>query len=198
MYEIMQNPADSQAISGLASVVGKVELSGGVFDDPLSAQVFCWTVVGQLCEELPSLRRFEHFQKRFQSIFLLIGSLYVKYCQRSDTSAETELVVKADLPEDLQNALPQTRAYFEWVRNIHSFLLGWNNKLKERKVNYGEIQSYRGRYSDLLEIMTALGSEKYAFDRQKLEDLASEFDLKRGKVNSILIQTIQESHQTLW
>lgn len=197
--EIVQSPMDSQTIAGLATVVGKVQLTGGIFDDPPPTQKFCWRVVGPLCNELPSATKFKLFDFRFKSITTLIGPLFESYCKRLDDSKGVQnLAVLGKVPDDLQNALPQTRAYFEWVLDVQSFLLRWKNKLSDKKVNYGEIFTYQHHYPGMEKVLSALGCQEYVYDRKSLEDLSSEFDLKRGKVNNLLIHTFHESHQTLW
>ena len=190
---------DNQTIAGLATVVGRIQLTGGIFDEPPLAQKFCWRVVGPLCNELPSAAKFKLFDSRFKKITTLIGPLFECYCNRLDDSKGViNLATVGKLPDDLQNALPQTRAYFEWVQDIQSFLLRWNNKLSEKKVNYGEILTYQHHYSELENVLSALGCQELIYDRKSLGDLSSEFDLKQGKVNNLLIHTVHESHQTLW
>ena len=199
VHEIVQSHMDNLTIAGLATVVSEIQLTDGIFDNPPLAQKFCWRVIGPLCKELPSAAKFKLFDFRFKKITTLIGPLFECYCKRLDDSKGViNLATVGKLPDDLQNALPQTRAYFEWVQDIQSFLLRWNNKLSEKKVNCGEILTYQFHFSELKNVLSALGCQELIYDRKSLGDLLSEFDLKRGKVNNLLIHTIRESHQILW
>lgn len=179
-------------------MVRTVDMSYGAFDNPSSRQAFCWTVVAELCKNLPSLQRLRIIPDDKVRVFKSIGPLHYRYCRETHNGAETTLLGKVELPEDLQNVLPQIRAYFEWVRDIHNFLSGWKDRLNERNVTHGEIKTYTGQYSKLEAILMALGSQKYIFDYQKLKSLDSEFDLKSGKISNILIRKIRDSHRTLW
>ena len=194
--EIGQNPEDDQAILSLALVVNKIDFTLEILQRPTPMQKFCWRIIGQLCKELPSTRSFALFQTKFKRTTTLICPLHVKYCEHKGSSKQ--ITDSADLPNDLKNSLPQTQAYFEWVRNTQSFLLRWKNKLQNHSVNYGEIHEYKHYYSNIVGIAKALDCEMCVYDNKALEDLSSDFDLKQVHVGEILIQKSREHSHTLW
>ena len=190
--EIGQNPEDEK-ILGLALVVNKIDFTVDVLQRPTSMQKFCWQIIGDLCKQLTHC--FALLQTKFKGIATLIAPLHAEYCKQR--GCNKELTTSLDLPNDLKNALPQTQAYFEWVRNTQKFLLLWKDKLQKESITYGEILEYTSHYSYLVEIVKVLDCQMYAFDREKLDDLFSDFDLKQRKIGEILIQK-SGKHPILW
>ena len=142
------------SIAGLAIIVGKIQWTGDIFDDPPLAQKFCWSVVGLLCKKLPSATKFELFKPEFKKVTTLVALFFKRYCKGLDDSkGVVNPAAVGKLPDDLQNASPQTRAYFEWVRDIQSFSLRWKNKLSEKKVDYEEILMYQRHYPGLKAVL---------------------------------------------
>ena len=197
--EILQGPEESQAESSFKIIIDHIAVSGTFCASPSQKQCFCWSVVGNLCqnESMPSLQHVKRLPRHYKETMKLCGCLYVCYYHQRSSSTE---IVKTELPNDLPTLLPPVRTFFEWTCKIHNNMLGWKIKLTEKRINHMEVMTYKSCYSDLKDLMGAFCSEDYVFGYPELEALVAEFDGISGKVSNILIKRItdSDSRKFLW
>ena len=166
--------------------------------DDTSMQVFGWTIVGELSKSLPPFNTIQLLPVKYKHIYMSIGCIYKCHRQKVDPKCELKMVDESELPQCAPHASPQVEAYIGWVQRMHSFVIGWRDRLRKEDVTHRDIMLHKREYSDIHEVMKALGFEKLVFNKRELENILKKYVSMEEKLNDILIRTWIEKGITLW
>ena len=178
----------------LKYITSKIDVSC----DDSSMQIFGWTIVGELSKSLPQFDSIQKFPKQFRDVFIFIGGLYKRHCEKVAPRHKLKVVDNVELMQCTPNSSPEVKSFFNWVKCMYSTILEWRRKLSIEDVTHEDISLHKLQYIDVHEVMKALGFETLVFNRKDLESLLKKYIEKEEKINAILIRTHVEKGKTLW
>lgn len=188
--EILGFKAPEASILCICHITKAINVSLRKYDDS-SMQIFCWSVVGDLSDELLQFLKTHDFPDKYTEIFLSIGVLYKKHCEI--TTLQGKQVIG-----NIEDNSPPVASYLKWVQCMKNFISVWRNRIEEENFTHKDILLHEHQHKYIHRAMTVLGFEDLVINEQELGKLTKTFQQKETKVSTILIRKIIEKNKTRW
>ncbi|CAI8048116.1 hypothetical protein GBAR_LOCUS26574, partial [Geodia barretti] len=160
-------------------------------------QSFCWGIVASCCCKVPVRRESLEWVQDYDYLINQLCHIYKAYCTGQGMRGEEDRRLKEELPKEVQHD-DDIKTYFEWVRQVQTVVLAWQERIKGKELNYDEIMVYANFQGGIQRIGDAISASSSILEPQILQQQKNAFLQYFEHLHIMLLRYIPGKQEVGW